>query len=76
MDIREQFAMLFHELGHILDHTPRIGNGFQRELNADQFAVDFGLSEDLATGLTKLVESGRYQETSGDMNRRIALLWQ
>lgn len=68
---RERFSMLLHEIGHILDSTPREGNEFQRELNADQFAVDFGLSEELASGLTKLLESDKFKDMEKDMKERI-----
>lgn len=74
LDNREQFSMLFHEIGHVLDSTERVGNGFNRELNADQLAAKFGLSEALASGLTKIVESGKYKDTETDMCERIAVL--
>ncbi len=71
----EKFAMIAHEIGHILDNTPKdINNRLNREYNADQFAVKLNLSKELKTGLEKLIESGDYPEENEGLKERIKKL--
>lgn len=62
----ERYAMISHEIGHIIDPTPRNNNHLLREINADSFAVELGLSHHLISGLQKLIYSGKY-DTEIDM---------
>ncbi len=71
----EQYAMIAHEIGHILDNTPReIDNQLYREYNADQFAVKLNLTNELITGLEKLMESGNNPEENKGLEERIKKL--
>jgi Zn-dependent protease with chaperone function len=71
----EQYAMIAHEIGHILDKTPRdMNNQLIREFNADQFAVNLNLTKELKTGLEKLIESGDYPEENEGLKERIKKL--
>mgnify|MGYP003112872315 CR=1 FL=1 len=68
----EQHAMIAHEIGHILDQSPRQENiQLDREYNADKFAIELGLSKELKTGLVKIIESGNYSEEINDIQKRI-----
>lgn len=68
----EKFAMIAHEIGHILDETPREANNqLIREINADQFAINLGLSNELRSGLEKFIQSGNYTDVANDLNARI-----
>jgi Zn-dependent protease with chaperone function len=71
---REHFAMIAHEIGHIIDSTPRLGNEMQREINADNFAVSLELTQDLITGLTKIIDSGKYAAHVEGIQARIRQL--
>ena len=69
---KEQYAMIAHEIGHILDSSPREENNqLGREFNADLFAVKLGLSKELKTGLEKIVASGNYIAEDDCLNKRI-----
>lgn len=71
----EQHAMLAHEIGHILDKTQRLPNDqLIREYNADQFAIDLGLSQELKSGLEKIINSGDYSNENLDIKERIKKL--
>lgn len=70
----EQYAMIAHEIGHILDSTPREDNQPLRERNADQFALRLGLDENLLSGLEKLVKSGAYEGEAEQLKHRIEYL--
>lgn len=71
----EQYAMIAHEIGHILDNTPReIDNQLYREYNADQFAVKLNLTNELKTGLEKFMKSGNYPEENEAIKERIKKL--
>jgi hypothetical protein len=71
---RECFAMIAHEVGHILDPTPREGNEFRREINADMFTVELDLVQDLINGLTKIIDSGNFTAQVEVIQDRICLL--
>ena len=71
---RECFAMIAHEIGHILDTTPRVGNETQREINADIFTVRLGLSQELINGLTKIIDSCNYDAQVEGIQERIGVL--
>lgn len=71
---KEHYAMIAHEVGHIIDSTPRIENEMQREKNADMFAVELGLKEDLLNGLRKIIESGKYSNEVKGIEERIEYL--
>ena len=71
----EKFAMIAHEIGHILDNTPRdMNNQLNREINADEFAIKLNLSKELNTGLEKLIESENYSEENKGLEERIKKL--
>jgi Zn-dependent protease with chaperone function len=71
----EKYAMIAHEIGHILDSTPKeTNNQLSREHNADQFAVKLNLTIELKTGLEKLIESGNYPEENEGLKERIEKL--
>ena len=68
----EKYAMITHEIGHILDKTVRENNNqLNREFNADQFSINLGLSKELKSGLEKIIESGKYEKEVKDINERI-----
>lgn len=72
---KEQHAMLAHEIGHILDKTQRLTNNqLIREYNADQLAIDLGLSQELKSGLEKIIKSGDYSNENLDIKKRIKKL--
>lgn len=71
---RECFAMIAHEVGHILDSTPRLGNEMLREENADMFAVKLGLTEFLISGFTKIIDNVSYAGEVEGIQGRIHLL--
>lgn len=71
----EIFAMIAHEIGHILDKTLREANNqLERELNADQFAIKLNLSNQLKSGLEKFIESENYKDVVEDLSERIKKL--
>lgn len=71
----EQYAMIAHEIGHILDNNPREKNNpLNREYNADQFAIKLELSEELKTGLEKIINSGNYPSETESIKERIKKL--
>lgn len=70
----EQYAMVFHEIGHILDPTILAGNSMQREINADSFVVSAGLRMELRRGLHKLVENELYVLQHKSIIQRIEIL--
>lgn len=71
----EQYAMIAHEIGHILDTNPReINNQLNREYNADQFAINLNLTKELKTGLEKIIESKNYPEEIEDLKKRMKKL--
>lgn len=74
LTLQEQYAMIAHEIGHIIDNTPKEKNSKSREYNADQFAVKLGLSQELKTGLEKIIGSGNYLNESKDITERIKRL--
>jgi len=68
----EQYAMIAHEIGHILDNSPREKNNpLNREYNADQFAIKLELSKELKTGLEKIINSGNYSWETENIKERI-----
>jgi hypothetical protein len=68
----EQHAMIAHEIGHILDKSPReINNQLNREYNADQFTIKLNLNKHLKTGLEKIIASGNYSEETEGLKERI-----
>lgn len=74
LDENERYAMVFHEIGHILDPTILEENSIQREINADSFAVRAGLRMELINGLHKLVEDDRYVPQHESISQRLAVL--
>ncbi|MHA6281111.1 hypothetical protein ACXYMT_13100 [Salinimicrobium sp. CAU 1759] len=71
----EQYAMIAHEIGHVLDNSPRQENNYlEREYNADQFTINLGLSNELKAGLEKVVNSGNYSKERQDIEERIKRL--
>ena len=71
----EQYAMIAHEIGHILDKSPREKNNpLNREYNADQFASKLELSKELKTGLEKIINSGNYPCETESIKERIKKL--
>jgi Zn-dependent protease with chaperone function len=67
--------MLAHEIGHILDKTQRLPNNqLTWEYNADQLAIDLGLSQELKSGLEKIIKSGDYSNENLDIKKRIKKL--
>ena len=65
----KQYAIIAHEIGHILDDTARQPNNqLIRECNADQFAVNLGLSQYLISGLEKIIDCSDYS------NERAAII--
>jgi hypothetical protein len=71
---RERFAMISHEIGHIIDSTPQKNNGMQREINADKFAIELGLAQDLKNGLQKIIDSNNYSTQVEKIEERIRIL--
>ena len=68
----EKNAMIAHEIGHILDKTPiDINCQLKREYNADQFAINLNLFNELKTGLEKIIQSGNYSEETEGIKERI-----
>lgn len=70
----ERYAMVFHEIGHILDPTIQQDNSIQREINADSFAVSADLRTELINGLRKLFENDKYVLQHDSISQRIAIL--
>lgn len=68
---RELYAFIAHEFGHILDDTPRGNDQLGREINADQTAVELGLTQELISGLQKLVDSGLFTAQNQSILSRI-----
>lgn len=56
LSAEECIACIAHELGHLLDKTPKLNNmpTEEREYNADNYACQLGLAEDLASALNKM----------------------
>jgi hypothetical protein len=71
---RECFAFILHEIGHIMDKTPLIGNEELREINADQFAVNFRMSQELISGLSKILDSNNYENLVEGIRKRVDAL--
>jgi Zn-dependent protease with chaperone function len=68
----EQYAMIAHEIGHILDNSPsEKNNPLNREYTADQFTIRLELSEELKTGLKKIINSGNYPSETESIKERI-----
>jgi len=71
----EQYAMIAHEIGHIIDKSPReINNQLNREYNADQFAIGLDLTNELKSGLEKIIARGNYPEEIEGIKVRIIKL--
>jgi hypothetical protein len=68
---KERHAMILHEIGHLIDATPRESNQMVREINADKFAVEFGYGEHLKSGLQKLVDHKNYKYLAEKIGKRI-----
>lgn len=68
---RELYAFIAHEFGHILDDTPRGNDQLEREINADQTSVELGLTQELISGLQKLVDSGLFAAQDQSILSRI-----
>lgn len=70
----ECFAMIAHEIGHIIDKTPRKENDNQREINADSFANKLGLAVELISSLSKIIDSGNYSSLVAGIQERIRIM--
>lgn len=68
----EVYAMIAHEIGHILDETN--SETIPREICADSMAQVLGLGKALTSGLSKLIESGLYPDENDVMKERIKIL--
>lgn len=59
----EKFAIIAHELGHILHHANNYNNNhLLKEIDADSMAVSLDLTKPLIDGLTIFLESGNCGE--------------
>lgn len=74
LEENERYAVVFHEIGHILDPTILDENSIQREINTDSFAVRANLRMELISGLRKLLENDRYLLEHDSISQRIEIL--
>lgn len=72
----EEYAILAHELGHIVTGKRRqkTMNNLQEEKNADQMAVSLGLSGAMKTAIQKMIDLNIHPENNAEMQQRIAVL--
>ena len=68
----ELFAILAHELGHILYHTHPWG--FDSEERADSLAAELGLGSQMISALERIIASRRFRNVTSALVRRIQFL--
>ena len=58
LTIEEQFDFVAHELGHILMrcNNQDVDDYLEKEMQADSFAIELGLQNELISGLEKIME--------------------
>ena len=72
----EEFAILAHELGHIVQgkRGQKSTNNLEEEMNADQIATYLGLGEHMATAIQTMIELNINPNNNAEMQRRIDVL--
>ena len=70
----EIFAMIAHEIGHILDKINKRTDTIPREICADSMACVLGLKNAMISGLKKMIASNLYPNENEMMNGRIEVL--
>lgn len=68
----ELFAVLAHELGHILYHTHPWA--YDAEERADTLAAELGLGSQMISALEKIIASRRFRHVTSALVRRIQFL--
>ena len=68
----ELFAVLAHELGHILYRTHPWG--FDAEERADSLAAELGLATQMISVIEKIIASRRFRQITSALVRRIQFL--
>jgi len=73
----EMYALIAHEIGHIHYETRSMDcEILDKEIKADSMAKQFGLGDELASALQKMIDSGKYEDVKEDMQQRIVHLSQ
>lgn len=72
----EEFAILAHELGHIVagKREQKSEDNLQEELNADQMLVLLGLASHMASALQKMIDLNINPDNNAEMKIRISAL--